>query len=526
MNRLLTSIICGLVTINAVAQTNPGRPRLVLGIVVDQLRTDYLEQLKDLFGETGFKRLMNNGLYLRNVDFGIKGLDRTNSTAILYTGSYPLVNGIPGEEIFDHSTRQRRPVMWDATQLGNFTSDTYSPSAIRVSTLGDEISVDGAGLASIYSVSPDASQSIIMSGHAGTSALWISDINGDWASTSYYKEPPRNLLNRNRLRPLSARIDTMVWTPLLPLESYPGLPGQKKYFPFKHFMSRKGRDAYRDFKRTPFVNAEVTDMALDCLKETNLGNRGDVIDMLNVGYVSNPYGFAQDGDDRLETEDAYVRLDRQIGRLLDAVDKQVGLENTLVFLSSTGYYERPATYEERYRIPNGRISIKRCLSLLNSFLSAKYGNGDYVEGYHNGAIYLNDKTLETQQLDEAEVDRSSRDFLSRMTGVAEVRTLREIQAAMSEETEILRRSIDPRLEGNVYLTFAPGWTVVDDSRAPVSEDTTVVCGMNSPLIILWPPVSHQVIDTPVDATAVAPTLSGSIRIRAPNASTSRPLLTN
>ena len=154
MNRLITSVICSLVGINTMLAVDPSRPRLVVGIMVDQLRTDYIEYLQNLFGEKGFRRLMKDGAFLKDVDFKVPGLDKVSGTAMIYTGAYPRMNGISAATVYDPTRQDMSPALNDPSIIGNFTSETYSPANLRLSTLSDEVAIDGAGLGWVYSIAP------------------------------------------------------------------------------------------------------------------------------------------------------------------------------------------------------------------------------------------------------------------------------------------------------------------------------------------------------------------------------------
>lgn len=527
MSRLFTTLIIGLAAANSLAvQPDASRPRLVVGIVIDQLRTDYVDHLRDLFTEKGFRRLINNGVYLKDVDFKIPVADASAAAALIYTGAYPAINGVAAATVYDVATAQERPSLADPSLMGNFSNDGYSPKDIRVSTLADEIQVDGAGLGQIFSIAPDAVEALAMSGHAGTSAFWLDNNSGKWSSTTYFRETPRTISHKNINTPLQSRLDTLQWRPLMELDKYPALPAQKKFYPFKYQFPKSDRNVFSRFKQSPLVNAEITDIAIGYLDEYRLGNRGDVIDMLNVGYTAAPWPYVADGDSRLELEDTYIRLDRQIGRLLDAIDAGAGLDNTVILLTSTGYYNDESDYDAKYKVPTGDFSLKRASSLLNAFLSAKYGNGQYVASIHDGALYLNDKTIEEKKLEPNDVARAARDFLCRMAGVAEVRTFREILASASAETEALRLSIDPKRAADLYLFFTPGWNVVDDLHFPYRSTPVRDIMVNTPAIIMAPALEAEVIADRVEAASLAPTLAGIIRIRPPNGASTKPVILN
>lgn len=503
---------------------DPSRPRLVVGIMVDQLRTDYIEYLQGLFGEKGFRRLMKDGAFLKDVDFKVPGLDKVSGTALIYTGGYPRHNGVTAAMKYDPARQDMVPSLNDPSIIGNFTSETYSPSGLRFSTISDEVAIDGAGLGMVYSIAPDPQQSIIMAGHAGNSAFWINENTGRWATSTYYKDAPALLTQRNYSNPVSSRIDTMVWKPALPISRYPGLPAQKRQFDFKHTFPTSDRSVYRMYASSPLVNTEITDVAVMYLKDLKIGQRGDAIDMLNIGYTAAPYKYVKDGDYRLELEDSYVRLDGQLSRLFEAIDKYVGLDNTLIYVASTGYYDDSVEDDSKYRIPSGMFSVKRALSLLNSYLVARYGNGDYVDTYSKGHVYLDRKKIEEKKLNLEEVAAAARDFLVKMSGVSDAYTMGDIMTSALPSMEALRLGTDPKTGGDVVLDFNSGWTVVDDTRFP--NDTQVIRSamVQTPVFILAPSIEPAVISTTVDATAIAPTVSSILRIRSPNGSASKPLL--
>lgn len=522
MNRLITTVLMGLVTINTMVMAQSARPKLVVGIVVDQLRTDYLEYLRDLFGEQGFKRLMKEGVYLRDVDFRQSVKDPAAATAVIYTGSAPAHNGIPSAEIYDKTLRRGIPVLTDSKVLGNYTGDTYSASPLLLSTIADEIAIDDLGLPAIYSIASDPQQAIIMSGHAGKGAAWIDDNTGKWASTSYYQDFPQNLAVLNRTTPLSAVLDTLVWRPLMSLDRYPGVPPGKKAVPFAYRFNKSDRDAYRKFKNSAPANAYVTDAAIGCLKSLRLGQR-ESIDMLNIGLTAAPYRGVRDGDYRLELEDTYLRLDAQIARILKEIDRAVGSGNALIYLTSTGYYNDAAADDPKYRIPTGTFSLKRAESLLNAYLSALYGNADFVDRLYGNQLYLNHATLEQKGLDLGEVSRKSLEFMLKMSGVAHVYTIADIISGAAPDTERLRLSTDARNCGDLIIEINPGWEIVDDNVFPSKTYPVRYGEMLTPAFILSPALTATEINTPIDARAIAPTVTGLLHIRSPNGASHRPI---
>lgn len=521
MKKIITTVICSIVGINTMLMAQNARPKLVVGIVVDQLRTDYIEYLRNHFGDRGFNLLMNRGAYLRDVDFKTPGLDAVSGTALAMTGAYPSANGVTGASVYDRDTKLPMPAM--LAPGATPTSGNFSPATLLLSTVGDEVAIDGMGLCDVYSVAADPRQAVILAGHAGKGAVWLDQEHGRWATSPYYGQLPLAASLANRLKAPSAQLDTARWKPLLPLSEYPGIPQQKKFYDFSYSFPHSDRDSYLRWTASPLSNRAVTDIAVDFIRTMKLGQKGEAIDMLNIAYTAAPYKYVKDGDFRLELEDTYIRLDRQLGRLFDAIEAGPGLDNTVVYLTSTGYYDDAAPDDEKYRIPGGQFSKKRAVSLLNSFLSARYGNRDFVEAFAGPRIYLDRRAIEALKLNPDEVIAASREFLCKMSGIRNVYTLAEILSEATPTLENLRRATDVRQAGDLYVDFMPGWTVKEDTGHPVTQRPVRSSMVSTPAFFMGPGVDARRIDTPVEGAALAPTLTQVLRIRSPNGAQARPV---
>ena len=520
-NKELATILFSLLVVPLV-QSADNSPRLVVGITVDQLRTDYLEALQHLFGEKGFKRLMREGVVCENLVFDFPNIDKASATATLYTGTTPFFHGIPSERFFNTAFLREEFILNDPSKIGNYTDETFSPERIRTSTLSDEVKIVGGGLGRVYAVAPDAQQSIISAGHAANCAFWINDRNGKWATTTYYRDVPAYVEQFNYVRSLSARIDTLSWTPVYTPDRYTAIPYLTNDFSFKRTFARDGRDKFVQFKTTALVNQEITDVAVEFLDKGLLGRRG-VLDMLNVGYTAGVYLNKTIQDYGLELQDTYVRLDRDIARLLDEIDKKVGFANTVVFLTSTGYFKGEAKESPIYNIPSGEFYPRRAVSLLNVYLMALYGQGDWVIGYQNRQIFLNRKLIKERDIDADEMRNRAASFLIQMTGVQDVYTSQRLLLSNgTDRVAAMRNGYYPKLSGDLVLDLCPGWEVVYEDANDTREYVRVNA-VPAPCFILAHDVKPVRITSPVRATAIAPTVSRLLRIRSPNGSADAPL---
>ena len=527
--RNITSGVVGLlvaaistVTVTAAAQSagtdgQRKRPQLVVGIVVEGLTMDYLDLLRSQFTQGGFRRLLEHGVTVSDIDYGTP-LDGAAASAVIFTGASPSVTGIASSTVYNPESKRVNSVLLDAATIGNFTSETLSPRALSASTIADELRIDGGGPGYVYAIAPDAAEAIVLGGHAGNSAFWINDITGKWATTTYYKDLPTPVQTLNHRTPNEFRLDTLQWTPIAPLSALPDLPQHRKLYPFRHIFPRTSADRYRAYKNSPLVNTDITRLATDYISILTLGKR-ESTDMLNLGYTLLPFGYAREADTRAELMDSYLRLDRDLANLFDAIDRKgPGMDNTLVFVAGTPLTQRTRRDDEKWGIPFGEFSSKKAVSLLNMYLMALYGNGEWVNGYDNGHLYLNPKLIKESDIDAKAIRRESAGFLTRMSGVSNAWTIDDvIERRAGESPDAIRRNTSVATSGDVFVSIAPGWQEIDDDSTTDSPATSMrAASATAPAFFLIPGGKPEIINTPVDARRIAPTVTGILRIRSPN----------
>lgn len=514
-------LVAAITSITVTAQTKADaqrkRPQLVVGIVVEGLTMDNLDLLRPHFTEGGFKRLLEQGVTVTDVDYGTP-LDASAAAAMVFTGTSPWVNGIASATVYDPESKRVNPVLFDASTIGNFTDETLSPKALTASTIADELRIDGGGPGYVYAIAPDAAEAIILAGHAGNSAFWVNDITGKWATTTYYKDLPTPPQTLNHRQPNEYRLDTLQWTPVVKPADLPDLPAHKRLYPFRHIFPRTSADRYRAYKNSPVVNADITRLAADYINIIGLGKR-ESTDMLNLGYTLQPYSYAREADTRAELMDSYLRLDRDLASLFATIDsKGPGMNNTLVFLAGTPLTQRTRRDDDQWGVPFGEFSSRKAVSLLNMYLMALYGNGEWVNGYYNGQLFLNHKLIKERDVDAKAMRRESAGFLTRMSGVSNAWTIDDIiERRAGESPEAMRRNTSVATAGDVFVSIAPGWQETDDDSTTDSPATTMrAVSAAAPAFFLIPDGKPVTINTPVDARQIAPTVTGILRIRSPN----------
>ncbi|MDE6652334.1 MAG: alkaline phosphatase family protein [Paramuribaculum sp.] len=518
-DKIFGILLVSLIGLVAEAQNVPARPKLVVGIMVEGLNADYLSLLENHLSPGGFKRLMSEGATIADLDFGTR-LDPAAATALIFTGATPPVNEIPAAKKYDPAAKRVSNTFHDPSKIGNFTDQTLSPAAIAVSTLGDEVRMDAAGTGWVYSIAAQPEAAIIMAGHAGNSAFWIDDKTERWATSTYYKDVPATISTLNYRSPLSSRIDTMAWEPLIKPQLYPDIPSYKAQYPPRHTFSRKDADRIERFKSSPKANHEITQIACDYLSSMQFAQR-EAIDMLNLAYTLAPYQYTRDGDNKLETMDAYLRLDRDLSALFKAIDNKAGKGNTLIFLIGHPASNTSRRDDEKWGVPTGVFSAKKAASLLNAYLMALHGNGEWIQGYYDRNFFLNRQTIKNYSLDPAAVRAEAAEFLERMSGVSTVFTIDDIIASRAgDNAAALKRNTSVNNSGDIIVNITPGWEISDDFNLTGVSGTNTVARDNfvsSPAFIMGPGVPAVKINTPVDARTIAPTVSRILRIRSPNA---------
>lgn len=523
--RVALLLVAAISTVGIAAQGSrqqPGasaskRPQLVVGIMVDGLSMDYLELLRDNFSEGGFRRLMEQGVTISDLDYGTP-LDCAAATAMIFTGTSPMVNGIGTAMLYDPVTHRLTPVLNDPQTIGNFTDETLSPAGLAASTIADELRIDTGGLGYVYSIAPEPTEAIVMAGHAGNSAFWINDHTGKWATTTYYKDLPAPPQELNRRQPNEYRLDTLQWTPMQSLDRLPDLPSYKKLYPFRHTFPRTSASRYKAYKNSPAVNADITRMAADYIRILGLGKR-ESTDMLNLGYTLQPFLYGREADSRAELMDSYIRLDNDLRQLFAAIDAQgPGMDRTLVFVAGTPVTRRQRRDDDKWGIPFGEFSSRKAVSLLNMYLMAIHGNGEWVAGYHDSQIFLNHKLIKDREKDLGELRRQSAEFLTRMSGVNDAWTVDDlVNRRASDNPDVTRRNTHIGSAGDIFVAIAPGWQEIDDDSDTEAPRTSIRAASSSaPAFILAPGGAPVTLTTPADARALAPTVSGILRIRSPN----------
>ncbi|MCL1937848.1 MAG: alkaline phosphatase family protein [Candidatus Azobacteroides sp.] len=495
-------------------------PQLVVGIVVDQLREDYLHYFNSTFGEKGFKRLMNEALVYHSVEFGFPNVGKASSTASIYTGTYPYYHGITGDRKYDFEKEREVSIVADDDYLGNYTPDKRSPLSLLASTIGDELKIASQKKSKIYAIAPNAEEAIVSGGKYADGVFWLDDYSGKWATSTYYSEMPWYIDRYNTTEAIG-NFSEKSWTQSY--SHYVGFPYsiRTQTNPFHHHFDKTDKDRYQKIKQTPLVNTEVTDLAVKLIENAGMASYS-APGLLTLTYYAGNYNADPETEEySYEIQDIYSRLDKELERLFDCIDRKVGAKRVLVMLASTGYYDSTNQLLEGFK-PAGEFYPNRCTALLNLYLMAIYGQGNWVRGYYDYQIYLNKKLAEEKQVQWTELVRNAAEFVVQFSGVQEVTTAGQWLIDDTGRSAFFRRGMNKKLSGDIFIELQPGWEVTyenDAAKKKYHRNNAVI----TPLFILGESIKKEQVYRRIKLTEIAPTLSYILRIRSPNACTDGPL---
>jgi hypothetical protein len=521
MNKLISFLVAVLAVTNILAQTQV--PKLVVFITIDQLRGDYIDYFYPTFGESGFKRLMNEGAVYHNIQFEFSNVNQASAFATLYTGANPNDHGIASNKVYNFNRLQEVSPLFDPEYLGNFTRDNFSPKNLLASTIGDELKLASKGQSEVYSIAPDAISAIISAGHQANAAYWIDNENGKWATTTFYRGTPWYVDRYNNgNESLPVRMDGLAWQPTLPIDRYMALPYVQDRVSFNHVFRARTLDCFPRIKSSPFGNKEVNRLAFQFLEYAAFGTRPSP-DMLALTYYAGLFFNNKAKEYTYEIQDLYIQLDKDIGELLTMLEQKVGLRNTLIVLSGTGYFESEEEIPPGMQLGGGDFHPQRCTALLNLYLMALYGQNNWIQGFYNNQIYLNRKAITDENLDLATFQLKAAEFLSEFSGVARVTTDMTLRTGVwNNDLSDFHKGTHYAGRGDLIISLRPGWRL--NTETPGKKDQFIRNNaVQTPLIFMGAGIKPQRIYRDIKATEVAPTITHILRIRPPNACKDIPL---
>lgn len=527
-------------SLDAIRSIGGDRVRLVLVVVVDQLRADRFEAAADRFGPGGFRAILEKGVHFRNARFRHSTTLTAVGHAALATGGNTAQHGIAGNDWFDSLSGRRVYSVEDDRHvlLGQETKphEGTSPRNLTGTTVGDELIRASDSGSRVFSVSLKDRGAILPGGRLGK-AFWFSSKTGGFlSSTYYYTELPSWVAAWNGTKP-ARRWWGGAWTLLRGPSVYKfresdGRPGEKDVkgmgTVFPHALRQ---DTEPDFlgalPSTPFADELVAQFAEELLVREGLG-KGERPDMLclsfsatdNIGHAFGPFS--------LEYEDNLLHLDATLARLLKAVDGAVGLKRTLVVVASDhGVDDIPEVWRD-LGYPAGRHDPEQVKARVNEGLRRKFGIGeDLVAAFWSPSIYLDLGKLARFKLDVAEVESAAAEELLGIEGIAAAVTRTDLLRGAVPDTPIMKRlqaSFHAERSGHVLIVQDQFWYLYSEAeKYAAMHGSPYEYDIHVPVLFAGPGIGSRTIEDPICPESIAATISSVLGIAAPSGSTAEPL---
>ncbi len=523
--------------VSSTSSTGIQQPKLVVGIVVDQMRYDYLTKFYDYYGDDGFKRLMNNGFNAVNHHFNYVPTYTAPGHASIYTGTTPANHGIIGNNWYDKVAKQSIYNVYDNNRVSigtNGEDGKMSPERLLTSTVTDELKLHTQDRAKVIGISIKDRGAILPAGHLADAAFWFKGKDeARFITSNFYKEElPQWVADYNDSG--KAKSYLTKWNTLYPIETYkasgtdlnnyekPPRGKEKAVFPYdlKELAAENGN--YDLLKATPFGNTVVADLAIAALEGEQLG-KDDVTDFLAVSFSSTDYIGHQYGVNSVEVMDTYLRLDLEIARFLKELDDKVGVGNYTLFLTADHGAVHVPAYLHDEGLQAGYFDSRTLREKLKDHVKKEFGNDAIIENVSNEQVFLNYKVLNDINIDHKYIQRYIADYLLGLDNVQKVFTRYEMtQGSFTEGTAaLIQKGFHQKRSGDVMYVLDNA--VISYSKTGSTHGSAHAYDTHVPCIFYGAGINAGRTARPIFITDIAPTVSTLLGIAFPNGCTGTPI---
>ncbi len=527
---LMASIIFFACTPNLCAQKGPGKtqkPKLVVGIVIDQMRWDYLYRFNSLYGTGGFRRLLAQGFSFENTLIPYTPTYTAPGHTCVYTGSLPAIHGIVGNYWYDKITRKNIYCTEDST-VATLGSSSYagkiSPANMWTTTVTDELRLSNNFKSKVIGISIKDRGAILPAGHSANAAYWFDPSVGKWISSTHYMKELPGYVNRFNDKDLPGKYMANDWNTLLPIEKYSQSTADDKPYEtvipgltsvtFPHKLSLI-EDKYDAFRFTPFASSFTFDFAKTVVENEKMGS-STVPDFLAVSISSTDYTGHHFGPNSIEVEDSYLRLDKDIADFLNWLDAKVGKDNYLFFLTADHAVSHTAGFLKEHKIPAGTFSNYGLQNELNKMIKDKFGIDKLVPSVQNYQVYIDKTEISRQGKNEAEIIQEIILFLQQKPFVLNVfETGKIMMESISEpQKEYMLNGYNIKRSGDIQFMLKPGY--YDGTEKGTTHGAWNPYDAHIPLLFFGWNIKHGKTFRQVNMTDIAPTVAALLQVQMPN----------
>jgi hypothetical protein len=524
-------------------KTDNDRPKLVVGIVVDQMRQEYLYRFSSKFGEGGFKRMIDEGFMLQNAHYNYIPTVTGAGHASVYTGTTPANHGIIGNDWYDKELKKYVYCASDpnVSTVGSTSVEDgkMSPQRMLTTTITDELKLSTQKRAKVVGISVKDRGSILPAGHMADAAYWFDEKVGKFITSTFYMTALPAWVDSFNKRNLPDKYLSQPWNTLFPIEQYvesgPDLTPyegklggkEKPTFPYDLPAMFK-KSGYDILSYTPFSNDYLTEMAKAAIDGEKMGS-DQWTDFLCVSYsATDKLGHAV-GPNAIELEDIYLRLDRSLADLFKKLDETAGKGNYVVFLSADHAVAENPQYLVDNKVPAGFARNSNLKARLNAFLQTYFPGKEVINTIMNEQIYFNHDAFssdpKTGGMEILIATELTVNYLLQEKGVANAfpkSLLRQGDFDEGGHKGMAIRGYNPKRSGDITIILEPAW-YESGSVIGTTHGSSYTYDTHVPILFFGKGIKHGISVLPHTITDIAPTLSILLKTKFPNGCTGQPI---
>lgn len=507
-------------------------PKLMVGIMVDQMRWDYLYRFYERYGNGGFKRMLNEGFSVENTYINYVPSVTAVGHATVYTGSVPAIHGMAGNDFIQQSTGRTVYCVEDTTVStvgsGTVVAGKMSPRNLFTTTMTDELRLATNFRSKVIAVASKDRGSILPGGHTANAAYWYDEDTGNWVTSTYYMNALPAWVSNFNAQKYHEKYLKQDWNTLYPINTYvQSSKDDNRYegrfsgmtsstFPIK---TSEMSDRWNTLiTNTPYGSSLTLDLAKAAVENEELGADA-ITDFLAISVSSPDYIGHQFGPNSIEVEDTYLRLDRDLATFFTYLDTKIGKGNYTVFLTADHAVQHNAGFMTDNKINAGVFQTAANIRELNMVLENEFKVKGAIRSFSNYQVSLNYPAIETGKASIADIKRKTIEFLQKKEGVAFVVDMEEAQTINipAEYRERIINGYNRERSGVIQIILKPAWySGAGSSPTGATHGTLSPDDTHIPFVLMGWGIKHGKTNVTHNMTDIAPTISGLLRIQEPN----------
>jgi predicted AlkP superfamily pyrophosphatase or phosphodiesterase len=539
----LFGIFVSILSLQTTAQTTPtktpataiARPRLIVGIVVDQMRWDYLYRYYNRYGAGGFKRLLNEGFTCEDTYISHLPAFTAVGHTTIFSGSVPSIDGIAGNDWIDQATGKSVYCTQDDSVQpvgGTSPAGNMSPRNLLATTITDELMLATNFQSRVVGVSLKDRASILPAGHTPTGAFWFDDVRGCFSTSTWYMKELPEWVSRFNIKDEPDQLVAAGWNTLYPIDTYKestpdnspweGLFKGETSPVFPHDIARFYKEDHDNIRSSPFGNTLTLDFAKAAVEGYALGGR-DATDFLTINCASTDYVGHKYGPNSIEEEDVFLRLDRDLAAFFSYLDNKVGKGNYLVFLTADHGASHSIDFMRSHQIPAGFVGIRNLMKKLGDTLSAVFGVNDLLLNSSNYYVNFNLARIRQANLSFDSIIRVAIYWLQQQSALQYVVDMANIEKTALPQPlhDMVINGYNRKRSGSILLIPNPGW--FDGFEKGTTHGVWNPQDTHIPLVFMGWHIPHGALYRTVHMTDIAPTLANLLHIQAPDGNVGEPI---